>query len=478
MPEPRSIYPKHYFQQDPPASRRDAGFILMPFKKEFVPVYEAIKEAMQSAGLNEASKANDLKNYNTRAAMEEILRGIAEANVVVADMTGANENVFYEVGIAHTVKENVVLITQDTSKLPFDSQHIPHIPYDSSEEGLRKLTEELSQVISSLPDEPRFEIRSASIAELSVAEIRHELRRLLRACEQEWRNSIIPDQIAVFEQKFRGPLSVRPPQKEHDALIEESITDIQPAFLRPWQPIESMGFEVIEHEKADVLPKFIEALAHAYNLRSTDLNDVSTVWGHGQLLALRTWTLWGAKALECENWDAVAQMLHYETAFYNFYRGEIRTSFCRYRRIHFPDATALHQGSGRVDLASRSIYRQTDEFAQTLFHDLAEMKGFIGLWLFASDLAHAVAIGYQEGLIWPSWFLAPKTQINKLLRRLESDSVYSREFAQAVVNADPSTLNETWQSGLRDQLLDRTRLGSGYHPWVLEDFQLPKRFAE
>ena len=295
MPEPRSIYPKHYFQQDPPAPGR-TGFILIPFKPEFTLVYEAIKEAILSAGLK-ASKADDLDKYNPRAAMEGILEGIAEANVVVADMTGENENVFYETCIAHTVKENVVLITQDTSELPFDSQHIPHIFYDSSEEGLRKLTEQLSQIIISLPDETRFEIRSASIADLSVAEIRIRLRHLFQVCEWKWRNSIIPEQIEMFERNFSDSSQFN----DYESRIEKAIADIQPAFLLPWQPIENMGFEVIDHHKEDVLPEFIEALARSYNLGGTMKNDFSTVWGHGQLLALRTWTLWGAKALECKN---------------------------------------------------------------------------------------------------------------------------------------------------------------------------------
>lgn len=469
MPEPRSTYPKHFYA-GPPVPRAKTGFILMPFE-DFEPVHKAIRTAIENAGL-EPRRADDI--FTTGAVLEKILRQIAEAEVVVADLTGKNANVFYETGIAHTVKDNVVLLAQDIEDIPVDLQPFEYIVYGPDPDGLRSLSERLGDVIAKLEPEPA----STSVKDMSPADIRRELGRLLQSCEQEWLNSVIPEQTAVFEQKFRGPLSVRKPQKEHDALIEESIAAMQPAFLRPWRRIEDMGFEIIDYGKSDVLPEFVEALAFAYNLRSTMENDIHIVWGHGQLLALRTWTLWGAKALKCRNWDAVTQLLHHETAFYNFYRGEIRTSFCRYRRIHFPDATALQQGSGRVDLASRSIYRQTDEFAQTLFHDLAEMKGFIGLWLFASDLAHAVAIGYQEGLIWPSWFLAPKTQINKLLRRLESDSAYAKEFAQAVVNTDPSTLNETWQSGLRGQLLDRTRLGSGYAPWVLEDFQLPTRFAE
>ena len=468
MPEPRAIYPKHYFQDPPPLGRK--GFILIPFKPEFAPVYEAIKEAILSAGLHEASKANDLKNYNTRAGMEQILKGIAEANVVVADMTGANENVFYETGIAHTVKENVVLITQDTGKLPFDSRHIPHIPYDSSAEGLRKLVEQLSQVISSLPDEPRFGIRSAGIAELSVVEIRRELRPLIKECEQDWMHVVIPAQIEVFQKDFHDRMFRRQTYEEQEKVIAESMRAIQPAFLRKWQPIEEFGFEVIAQERNDAIRHIMESLEHAYALPQTwKGTNAPTVTGHGQLLALRTWTLWGAWALDCENWGAVYELLHRQVNFSTPY-GEKSESFADHEHIHYPDAAGSLQGYGNCDLAVRSIYNPPVGFTEQRFFSTEERQGFIGLWLFAADIAHP--------LVWPSWFLAPKNQFNRLLKRLESDSLYANEFAQAIVGAGSSTFNHTWQSGLRERLLNRNRLGSGYHPWVLEDFQFPKHFAE
>lgn len=473
MPEARPIYPKHFFE-GPPVPRARTGFILMPFKEEFEPVHEAIRTAIENAGL-EPLRADDI--FTTGAVLEKILRHIAEAEVVVADLTGKNANVFYETGIAHTVKNNVVLLAQVIEDIPVDLRPFEYIVYRPDPNGLRSLSEDLRDVIAKLEPEP-ISGQTTSTKDMSPAEIRSDLRRLLQVCEREWLDSVIPGQTAVFKQNFREPLSVRRPSEERDALIEESITAIQPAFLRPWQPIEKLGFEVIEDGKADVLPKFIEALARAYNLRGTNWNDVSTVWGHGQLLALRTWNLWGAKALECENWDAVTQLLHHEVAIHNAFREEIRTSFCRYHRIHFPDAAALQQGVGNARLASRSVYHQTEEFARTLFYDLAEMQAYVGLWLFAVDLAHAVALGHQEDLLWPSWFLAPRIRLNSLLSRIETDVKYAQNFARAVAQQGSATLNLEWRGGLRARILDRNRLGSGYHPGVLEAFKLPKHFAE
>ena len=462
MPEPRSIYPKHYFQQDPPAPG-GTGFILMPFKDEFAPVYEAIKEAIVGAGLK-ASKANDLNNFNPRAAMEEILKGIAEANVVVADMTGANANVFYEVGIAHTVKENVVLITQDTSKLPFDSQHIPHIPYNSSEEGLRNLTKQLNQVISNLPTEPRFAMRSTSIAELSVAEIRRDLRRLLQTCEQEWLGRIIPAQIKVFQEDFQEHIYRRQTDDDLQKAVAESIRAIQPAFLRPWYRIEELGFEIIDQEKDAVIRNMVESLERAYLLpqkwRGT---DVPYITGHGPLLALRTWVLWGAYALDSENWKAVDILLH-DHVNYGYDRvGPIINT----HSFFYPQAAG-----GNIRTAIDSVYAQSDSFSERHFGDIETMKVFISFWMFATDMA----MGASDSWMLSTWGFAPRDRFERVVARLENEPEYAQHFTRYVAHSDPASLNQNWQNGLRKRLVDRERLGFGYWGWDPPKF--PRRFAE
>lgn len=81
--------------------------------------------------------------------MADVLRGLAEAELVIVDVTGANPNVFYELGIAHTIRcaESVWLITQDASEVPFDVEHYRCIEYALGDDGLSKLKNTLAQMV-------------------------------------------------------------------------------------------------------------------------------------------------------------------------------------------------------------------------------------------------------------------------------------------------------------------------------------------
>lgn len=91
-------------------------FMIMPFQEEFLKLYEMIKEKLQNEF--EFSNAGDLDNQQN--ILQDIVEGIANADVVIADVTGLNPNVFYELGLCHSLNKKVILITQDISELPFD----------------------------------------------------------------------------------------------------------------------------------------------------------------------------------------------------------------------------------------------------------------------------------------------------------------------------------------------------------------------
>jgi len=71
--------------------------------------------------------------------MEDIWSMILSAEVVVADITGRNANVFYELGIAHTLGKPVILITQTTEDIPFDLNRYRHVIYEDNADGYDKL---------------------------------------------------------------------------------------------------------------------------------------------------------------------------------------------------------------------------------------------------------------------------------------------------------------------------------------------------
>ena len=76
-------------------------FAVMPFERSLAPVWEDhIKPVAARLGLS-ISRADDF--FSSHAVMTDVWNGIATARTVVADCTGRNPNVFYEIGLAHAV---------------------------------------------------------------------------------------------------------------------------------------------------------------------------------------------------------------------------------------------------------------------------------------------------------------------------------------------------------------------------------------
>lgn len=112
-------------------------FVLMPFAKEFDLVYDTIEGALR--GLMVCTRADDLRLGNH--ILERILLGIATAELIIADLSGRNPNVFYELALAHTRTKDVLLITQDIDDVPFDLRALFSHEYSvHSKTGLEDLT--------------------------------------------------------------------------------------------------------------------------------------------------------------------------------------------------------------------------------------------------------------------------------------------------------------------------------------------------
>jgi hypothetical protein len=99
---------------------------MMPFAPEFDVVYESIKSAAEDAGLD-CNRAADIWEHDH--IMGDVLSLLWRSQIVVADLTGRNPNVFYEAGLAHALPRKTVLLTQESSDIPFDLQSIRYLKY-------------------------------------------------------------------------------------------------------------------------------------------------------------------------------------------------------------------------------------------------------------------------------------------------------------------------------------------------------------
>jgi len=120
-------------------------FVLMPFEDKLDQVYkEFIKKPLKKKGY-EVKRADDF--FKPHPIIKDIWKSINEAEIIIADLTGRNPNVFYELGLAHLLGKYSILITQNLNDVPFDLKSIRIIEYKYEPEGFKKLKEDVKNAI-------------------------------------------------------------------------------------------------------------------------------------------------------------------------------------------------------------------------------------------------------------------------------------------------------------------------------------------
>lgn len=122
-------------------------FVIMPFKRELNYFYLYIKKHIEEN--HNVSCFRGDNDILTIPLLDKIKNYIEISDIIIADCTGRNPKVFYELGIAHTLNKKVVLITMDELKeSPTDIRHFEFIKYRLENHGefLPKLDNALRNV--------------------------------------------------------------------------------------------------------------------------------------------------------------------------------------------------------------------------------------------------------------------------------------------------------------------------------------------
>lgn len=114
----------------------DTVFVLMPFSEELEPVFEVVREAADAVGLR-SFRADSLSAAGS--IIDQIFESIAKSGLVVADLTGRNQNVMYELGLTHSMGKPTVLLAQGIEDVPFDVRSQRVLTYDLSLRSIREL---------------------------------------------------------------------------------------------------------------------------------------------------------------------------------------------------------------------------------------------------------------------------------------------------------------------------------------------------
>lgn len=192
--------------------KKETCFVIMPFGSWFDNYFtEIYKPAIQNAGL-EAKRADDI--YRPSTIVQDIWTYTQESTIVLADLTGKNANVFYELGLAHSLAKPAILVTNSMEDVPFDLRALRVIEYNKNDcnwgntlrEKIEKsIRETLASPLNSVL--PAFlNIDSSEKTEIKINERDFlELKRDLELLRNEMRHSSLRNEprMSASEAKQR-----------------------------------------------------------------------------------------------------------------------------------------------------------------------------------------------------------------------------------------------------------------------------------
>lgn len=124
-------------------------FLIMPFGEEWSnDTFDVIQDVAKTTKC-ELIRADNL--FEPSVIIDDIWREINKAEVIVADITMHNANVFYEIGIAHILGKHVILIRKDDGQdAPFDIKLWRYYNYNFSPIKIKAFKEQMAALINKM----------------------------------------------------------------------------------------------------------------------------------------------------------------------------------------------------------------------------------------------------------------------------------------------------------------------------------------
>ncbi len=266
-------------------------FVLMPFGKkpdakgdvvDFDEVYrQVIKPAIEDAGLECLRADEEMTDGIIHKPMFERL---ILCEYAVADLTTANANVFYELGLRHAVRPwSTVLLFADGERLPFDVGLLRALPYklsgglpSNAESDRKSLAEKLiaaikaaNENVDSYKDSPLYQLVE------NYPDVQHEKTDVFR--ERVNYSNEIKENLTVARRQ--GIDAVREVESKLESLTELESAAVIDLFLsyravKGWQEMIDLERKMSKPLAATVLVQ--EQLALALN-RAGRSDEAETV---------------------------------------------------------------------------------------------------------------------------------------------------------------------------------------------------------
>lgn len=129
-------------------AERPRAFVVMKFSPAYEDIYaKVIKDICEKFDLD-AIRADEI--YGPGFIIRDIIQQVVSAQLIIADVSEPNANVYFEVGYALALKKPIILLAKRGTELPFDIAGFRVLFYDDSIGGKTKIEEGLTQHLSAI----------------------------------------------------------------------------------------------------------------------------------------------------------------------------------------------------------------------------------------------------------------------------------------------------------------------------------------
>ncbi len=123
-------------------------FVLMPFSDHYREIYDQIYKPVCDAKNLYCWRVDEI--HRPGSITKDIVEGIFNADIIIADLTSRNPNVFYELGIAHASGNKTIMVAQKMEEVPFDVKSYRIIQYEQTIKGSAIFRDKLGLAIDEL----------------------------------------------------------------------------------------------------------------------------------------------------------------------------------------------------------------------------------------------------------------------------------------------------------------------------------------
>jgi hypothetical protein len=131
------------------------AFVIMPFsptasEKNWTEVFEGVfQPSLKDCGYS-CTRAETSRG----SLIASIVEGLVEADLVIADVTDRNPNVFYELGVRHSLRRGTIIVSQGTDHVPSDLRGYWFLPYGLRPAEVTKFKADIKRIVAEFEEQP------------------------------------------------------------------------------------------------------------------------------------------------------------------------------------------------------------------------------------------------------------------------------------------------------------------------------------